>query len=160
MKTALHIQLSVGNSPDRALFEAKAQNTSVTDCIHFEGFQPEPQRYLLPTDIFVLASYKDPSPLVIPEAREAGCAIIASDVDGIPESLDGGQVGILVHPGDSGTLAAALLELLSSTESWQLWRNRARHNLEWLNAQRVSEETLAVYSELLTDQEKHSVTAL
>jgi glycosyltransferase involved in cell wall biosynthesis len=123
-----HLYL-VGNGPDRALFEAKAQNSSVADRIHFEGFQPEPQRYLLSTDIFVLASYKDPSPLVIPEAREAGCAIIASEVDGIPEALDGGKAGILVPPGDSGALAAALLKLLSSTESLQLWRNRARHNL-------------------------------
>lgn len=154
---AAHLYL-VGNGPDRGLFEARVQSTSIPNRIHFEGFQPEPQRYLLSTDIFVLASRKEPFGLVLSEAREAGCAIIASDVDGIPESLDGGQAGILVAPGDSDALAAALLKLLSSTESLQLWRNRAQHNLEWLTAKRVSEETLAVYSELLTDQEKHSVT--
>ncbi|MGH2414711.1 MAG: glycosyltransferase, partial [Microcystaceae cyanobacterium] len=41
----------VGDGPDRAIFEAKAQSTSVANRIHFEGFQPEPQRYMLATDI-------------------------------------------------------------------------------------------------------------
>jgi glycosyltransferase involved in cell wall biosynthesis len=88
----------VGDGVDREKFEVQAQASGFTDRIHFEKFQPEPQRYLKSTDIFVLASHKDPSPLVIPEAREAGCAIIASRVDGIPEALDHGDAGYLVPP--------------------------------------------------------------
>jgi glycosyltransferase involved in cell wall biosynthesis len=71
-----HLYL-VGNGPDRDIFAAQVKLTSVADRIHFEGFQPEPQRYLLGCDIFVLASHRDPCPLVISEAREAGAAIVA-----------------------------------------------------------------------------------
>lgn len=142
-----HLYL-VGDGPDREVFEAQAQSTAVSDRIHFEGFQSEPQRYLLATDIFVLASHRDPSPLVIPEAREAGCAIIASDVDGIPEALSGGQAGMLVLPSNSQSLATALSQLLSEPKILQRWKNQAQQNLEWLTTGRVNEETLAVYREL------------
>jgi len=59
-----HLYL-VGDGPDRSSFEAQAQQTAVADRIHFEGFQPEPQRYLLSTDIFVLASHQEPFGLAL-----------------------------------------------------------------------------------------------
>lgn len=141
----------VGNGPDRELFEAQAKSTNVCDRIHFEGFQPEPQRYLLASDIFVLASHRDPSPLVIPEAREAGCAMIATNVDGIPEALDGGQAGLLVPPADSKALASTLEQLLSDSNSLQKWKEKAKHNLDRLNVVRVHQETLTVYEELIAN---------
>ena len=144
-----HLYL-VGNGPDLAIFETQAQSTAVSDRIHFEGFQSEPQRYLLATDIFVLASHRDPSPLVIPEAREAGCAIIASNVDGIPEALDDGQAGFLVPSQDSQSLTAALMQLLSDPKVLDKQKDQAQKNLERLNVSRVNEETLAVYYELTT----------
>lgn len=143
-----HLYL-VGNGPDRAIFEVQAQSTPVSDRIHFEGFQPEPQRYLLSTDIFVLASHREPFGLVLSEAREAGCAIVASDVDGIPEALDGGQAGILVSPADSHALAETLVQLLSNPNLLHKWKDQAQNNLEWLNVARVNEETSAVYRELV-----------
>jgi glycosyltransferase involved in cell wall biosynthesis len=140
----------VGEGPDRTKFEMQAQRTLVTDRIHFEGFQSEPQRYLLASDIFVLASHREPFGLVISEAREAGCAIIASNVDGIPEALDGGQAGLLVPPADSSALAAVLETLLREPDLLNLWKKRAQHNLQWLTTARVHRETLAVYSELIS----------
>jgi glycosyltransferase involved in cell wall biosynthesis len=154
-----HVYL-VGNGPEREIFEAQAQNTAFSDRIHFEGFQPQPQRYLLATDIFVLASHRDPSPLVIPEAREAGCAIIASNVDGIPEALDGGQAGILVPPKDSHALAEALTQLLRNPHLLHKWKNQAQQNLEWLTVGRVNQETLAVYREFITEKSSTNIKLL
>lgn len=143
-----HLYL-VGNGPDRAKFEAKAQGIAVSDRIHFAGFQPEPQRYLLATDIFVLASHREPFGLVLSEAREAGCAIIASNVDGIPEALDGGQAGVLVPPRDREALAAALAKLLGDPNLLHDQKQRSRRNLEWLTVSHVNEKTLAVYREAI-----------
>jgi glycosyltransferase involved in cell wall biosynthesis len=144
-----HLYL-VGDGPDRAMFEGKARITPFNTRIHFEGFQPEPQRYLLSTDVFVLASYCESFGLVLTEAREAGCAIIASDVDGIPETLDNGQAGILVPPKDSHVLAATLIKLLDNVEQLNHWKNKAQLNLERFSSARASQETLAVYDELIT----------
>ncbi len=139
----------IGNGPNRDEFEEQASKTAFSSRIHFEGFQPEPQRYLLACDIFVLASHREPFGLVISEAREASCAIIATDVDGIPEALDNGQAGILVPAKDSNALAGALVKLLSNSDTLQEWKTKAHQNLEWLNIDRVHQETLAVYDELV-----------
>jgi glycosyltransferase involved in cell wall biosynthesis len=147
-----HLYL-VGDGPERAIFETIINSKVFRDeglheRIHFEGFQPEPQRYMLSTDIFVLASHCESFGLVLTEAREAGCAIVASDVDGIPETLDHRQAGILVPPKDSQQLANALAQLLSDTKQLQKWKFRAKQNLERFSAARVNEETLNVYREL------------
>ena len=143
-----HLYL-VGDGPDRPLFEAMVKNTTLNNRIHFEGFQPEPQRYMLATDIFVLASHCESFGLVLTEAREAGCAIIASDVDGIPETLDHSQAGILVPPKDIPALANTLTQLLSDRQRLDRWKFRAQQNLERFSAARVNEETLTIYRELM-----------
>jgi glycosyltransferase involved in cell wall biosynthesis len=141
-----HLYL-VGDGPDRIEFEQQARKTSFYNRIHFEKFQPEPQKYLLSTDIFVLASHRDPSPLVIPEARAAGCAIIACNVDGIPEALDQGKAGILVPSGDSCALGLTLFQLLNDLDNLKYWQNQASKNLEMLMIERVHKETIAIYLE-------------
>ncbi|WP_016949035.1 glycosyltransferase family 4 protein [Anabaena sp. PCC 7108] len=143
-----HLYL-VGEGPDRSIFEAMAQSTAFANRIHFEGFQPEPQGYMLATDIFVLASHCESFGLVLTEAREAGCAIVASDVDGIPETLDHRQAGLLVPPKDSQTLASTLVQLLSNPELINKWKFRAQQNLERFKVERVNEETVAIYRELI-----------
>jgi glycosyltransferase involved in cell wall biosynthesis len=150
-----HLYL-IGNGPDRAEFEAQAKATAVVDRIHFEGYQAEPQRYLYATDIFVLASRQEPFGLVLSEAREAGCAIVASNVDGIPEALDNGNAGILVPAADPPALADAIAPLLRDRELLKDWKGRSRQNLDWLKVKRVHTETLAVYAELIAGQEVRS----
>jgi glycosyltransferase involved in cell wall biosynthesis len=149
-----HLYL-VGDGPDRAEFELQAESSTVHDRIHFEGFQPHPQRYLQSTDIFVLASHREPFGLVLSEARELGCAIVASNVDGIPEALDEGNAGILVPPANPKVLTEAMAYLLKDFDQLNAWKSRAAQNLEWLGVERVCDETLMVYSELL--REKYQV---
>jgi glycosyltransferase involved in cell wall biosynthesis len=141
----------VGDGADREKFEMQAQDSDFVDRIHFEKFQPEPQCYLKSTDIFVLASHKDPSPLVIPEAREAGCAIVASSVDGIPEALDHGAAGYLVPPKSVEDLAKKLETLLSNENLLEERKQKARANLSWLSLARVHDETMTIYRESLGD---------
>ncbi len=151
-----HLYL-IGNGPDRPQFETQASATAVADRIHFEGYQAEPQRYLHATDIFVLASRQEPFGLVLSEAREAGCAIVASNVDGIPEALDGGKAGLLVPPSDPTALADAIAPLLRDLELLQAWKGRSHQNLAWLKVARVHTETLAVYEALLSEREGKKV---
>ncbi|WP_445927627.1 glycosyltransferase family 4 protein [Leptodesmis sp.] len=143
----VHLYL-VGNGPDRPKFMAQAQRTAVADRIHFEGFQPQPVRYLQATDVFVLASHQEPFGLVLSEARAARCAIVASQVDGIPEALDSGEAGLLVPPGHIERLANTISQLLSDPGLLNAWKSRSHQNLEWTQVSRMHQETLAVYQEL------------
>ena len=140
----------VGEGPDRSVITAYAQTTPFADRIHFESFQPEPQCYLLSTDIFVLASHHEAFGLALAEAREAGCAVVASYVDGIPEVLEYGRAGILVPVKESEILAKVILQLLKKPKLLQEWRSRSQQQLSWLRVDRVEQETLAVYRELLS----------
>ncbi len=148
MHFSAHLYL-VGDGEDRAEFERHARKSLAVDRIHFEGFQPEPQRYLLATDIFVLASDREPFGLVLSEAREAGCAIVATHVDGIPEVLENGKAGLLVPPRDVSALVKALTQLLSNSKQLELWKQRASQNLGWLSVKRVHQETLKVYEDVI-----------
>ncbi|MBD1857795.1 MULTISPECIES: glycosyltransferase family 4 protein [Leptolyngbya] len=145
-----HLYL-VGNGPQRAAFERRARKSPHRKRIHFEGFQAEPQRYLLATDVFVLASRREPFGLVLSEAREAGCAIVASNVDGIPEVLDGGSAGKLIPPKDITALSKTLSGLLTRRDELEDWKQRAQTNLDWLRVERVHQETLGVYQSAIAE---------
>lgn len=143
-----HLYL-VGNGPDRAEFEAQAVSLGLTDRVHFLGFQADAPALLAQTDVFTLASLRDPFPLVVIEAREAGCAIVASDVDGIPEALGFGDAGVLVPPGDVSALADALQDMLTDKAARENWKVQAKANLEWLQVSRVSRDYLSIYEEVI-----------
>lgn len=147
--TDAHLYI-VGSGPDGDAFEARAKASDAARRIHFTGFDARPERYMRGADIFVLASRKEPFGMVLSEAREAGCAIVASEVGGIPEALDGGAAGRLVPAGDPVALRAALAELLGSSEVLEDWRGRARHGLTNFTAQRYCDEMESVYRELLS----------
>jgi len=143
-----HLYL-VGDGPDRGTFEAQANASHFCDRIHFEGFQGNPQSFMLAADVFVLASRRDSFPLVLIEARQAGCAIVASSVDGIPEGLDGGRAGVLVEPQNPDALAAALRRMLMDENERQTWQQRATHGIEAFSVSEMVQEVLNVYREVI-----------
>jgi glycosyltransferase involved in cell wall biosynthesis len=143
-----HLYL-VGDGPDRAEFEVLAHQLGLDGRAHFLGFRADVPALLKAADVFVLPSFHEAFGLVISEAREAGCAVVASDVDGIPEATSFGRAGVLVPPGDHQALGRALHELLADEALRNTWRERAQTDLEWLKVGRVSADYLALYEELL-----------
>jgi len=142
-----HLYL-VGDGPERKLFEQQAAESPFRDRIHFEGFQSKPQAYMLSSDIFVLASRRESFGLVLTEAREAGCAILASNIDGTPEALEGGEAGMLLPPRDPAALANALRLLLDNDELRRDWQKKARRNIDRFTTTRMAEEVEKIYREL------------
>ena len=135
----------VGDGPYRPELEERVRDSPAEGRIHIEGFQPDPGAYLHATDLFVLASRRDPFPVVLSEARAAGCAIIAADVDGIPEALEGGRAGVLFPPGDTSALADRMRWLLEDDGERRRMADAAKSNLDWLSAAHMADRMLAVY---------------
>ena len=94
----------------KALIEEFALQESVT----FLGVLPQEQLSALMarSSIFILPSRSEGLGRVIFEAQAAGCAVIASDVGGIPDLIQHDLTGILVTPGSKDAVKKALLELL------------------------------------------------
>ena len=135
----------LGDGPDRAQFEQLARDRGIGGSVVFLGFRANAELVMKQADVFVLASHADPNPLVIPEARAAGLPIVATRVDGIPESLDGGDAGLLVPPHSPDALAHAIAGLLLAPEQRSRLRTAALRNLERLTVRRMAGETLGVY---------------
>ncbi|WP_244825374.1 glycosyltransferase family 4 protein [Caballeronia sp. TF1N1] len=146
-----HLYL-VGDGPDRGAMETLAAELDLGATVHFTGFVADPRPYLAEADVFALLSLQDPSPLVIAEAREAGCAIVATRIGGIPELLDGGAAGVLVPDGNSAEAAAKLRWLLLDSQARGQLSARARQNLHQLSVERVSNEYLTIYQETLAER--------
>jgi glycosyltransferase involved in cell wall biosynthesis len=151
-----HLYL-VGDGPERALFEAQAHKSRWRERIHFEGFQSVPQAYMLDADVFVLASRRESFGLALIEARQAGCAIVASDIDGISEALDGGRAGLLVPPQNVQALANALCKLLANEDERRMWQRRALQGIETFQVSAMAREVENVYHELIRKKYRKAV---
>ncbi len=68
----------------------------------------------------VMASlWPENAPLVILEARAAGCPVVAPRIGGIPELLRDGRDGLLFPAGDTEALASCLRRLVGSQDRWR-----------------------------------------
>ena len=124
-----------------------ADQSPVADHIHFLGFQSDPRWLLTGATVFVLASRRDPAPLVLIEALEAGLPIVATTVDGVPELLANGGAGLLTPPEDVDALTAAVRKLLDSELERVRLARAAVHRSAELAVERVCADYRSVYGE-------------
>jgi glycosyltransferase involved in cell wall biosynthesis len=150
----------VGDGPERQRFEGLASRSAHGARIHFEGFKVVPQAYMLSSDVFVLAARRESFGLVLIEAREAGCAIVATQTDGIAEALDGGRAGVLIPPRDVFTLANTLSHMLGSDQERAKWRARARQGIENYGIDRMAREVGDVYDNLVEQKNRRQASSL
>jgi glycosyltransferase involved in cell wall biosynthesis len=144
---AWHLNI-VGEGPDRLKLEERVRELGLAERIHFLGVVFHPELWLTQSQIFVLASLAEPFGLVVVEARAAGCAIVASDVGGIPEVLEFGQSGQLVPPGRSNAIADRLAELIADPDLLSTWRRRASQGVERFSAEITAAKYLTLYQKL------------
>ncbi|HEY7592718.1 MAG TPA: glycogen synthase [Actinophytocola sp.] len=119
--------------------------------------QPAEVRQLLShATVFVCPSVYEPLGIVNLEAMACGTAVVASDVGGIPEVVDDGRTGLLVHydPDDEAVFRAGLAEAVNSVLSdperarrmGAAGRERAETEFSWAIA---AERTVEVYRSVL-----------
>jgi glycosyltransferase involved in cell wall biosynthesis len=142
----------VGDGPERGALGALAKQLGIGENVHFAGFVADPRAYLAEADVFVMPAHQAAAPLVLSEAREAGCAIVATKVGGVPEILDNGAAGVLVPPQEPEQLAAKIGWLLMDTPVRAKYAARARRDLERFDVQRVCADYMAVYERAIAER--------
>ncbi len=88
------------------------QNLGVN--IKLLGFVPNARRYMRGFDVFFLPSKKEGLPYVILEAGQAGLAVIASNVGGIPEIIEHNESGLLINPNNFKETSKEIRTLIES----------------------------------------------
>jgi alpha-maltose-1-phosphate synthase len=119
--------------------------------------QPTEVRQLLShAAVFVCPSVYEPLGIVNLEAMACGTAVVASDVGGIPEVVDDGRTGLLVHydPADEAAFRTGLADAVNSVladpgrarRMGAAGRERAETEFSWAG---VAERTVEVYRSVL-----------
>jgi glycosyltransferase involved in cell wall biosynthesis len=138
----------------------RAEELRITECIQWLGVLSEEgvARQLAQSDVLVLPSFQETLPMSIAEAMAAGVPVIATRAGGTPELVEHNQTGLLVTPGRSDELAAALCALLPNAALRRQFGVASRTKALAAYAPRVvAEKTLAVYEMIC--QEKRSVAS-
>lgn len=102
----------VGDGPEKAGLEALADREGLATKVSLPGECDDVRKQMESCTVFVLASRWEGLGRVLLEAMAAGCPIVATRVEGVPEVITDGHNGLLVPPGDSDSLARAVLRLL------------------------------------------------
>jgi glycosyltransferase involved in cell wall biosynthesis len=135
--------LVVGKGGLRKSLETLALRLGMADRVLFAGYHKDPTALYAAMDVCCLPALFEGFGLVLVEAMACGCPVIGSRVDGIREIVEDGSTGFLAEPGDSESLARALMRVYRREYDDGLV-TRARHlvqsrfNLE-TNLDRISD---------------------
>ena len=95
------------------------------------GWVDDPAPYLQSADVFALPSLEEGSgSLALLEALEAGRAVVASRVDGIPEDVQDGDSALLVEPGRVDAWSDALARVLGDVALRRRLSERGRERFQ------------------------------
>lgn len=95
----------------RRELEEKAERLGIGGTVLFLGHRDDIPEVLSCFDIFVLPSLTEGISISILEAMAASKPVIATDVGGNPEVVEGGTTGVLVKPENPDELARAIVAL-------------------------------------------------
>ena len=114
------------------------------------GFRSDVPSVLKGLDLFVMSSVTEGLGTSVLDAMAAGLAVVGTRAGGIPESVVDGGTGLLTPPADAAAMARAIADLLQDDTKRRAFgaagRERARAAF---NADRMVEETAAVYAEVV-----------
>ena len=109
--------LYAGDGPERGRLEEEANKLSMGERVIFTGVRKDIERMYAAMDIFTLPSTSEEAfGMVLIEAMAMGKPVIGTKIGGIPEIIKDGANGVLVPPGDSSALAAAISRYIDNSE--------------------------------------------
>jgi glycosyltransferase involved in cell wall biosynthesis len=111
------------------------------------GHVREAARLIACSDLLVLSSSYEGLPVVAMEALAAGVPVVSTDVGGMPDLIDSGRNGLLTRSGDSGALAAGILQAMRPETHARL-REGARDSGEHVDISRTAEWFDRLYDEV------------
>ncbi|MDY6877407.1 MAG: DUF3492 domain-containing protein [Chloroflexota bacterium] len=97
------------------------------ETFEFAGFHNEPSKIFTEGDISILSSISEGFPYTVLESMSCGRPVVATDVGGVQEALEG--FGVVCKPRDPDDLAAGVIKLLQNDELRQTLGRKARNEV-------------------------------
>jgi glycosyltransferase involved in cell wall biosynthesis len=100
-----------GDGPEMDWVRRAVADLRNAERVRLLGSLDDVATFLAGVDVLIMPSHNEGLPYALLEAMAAGCAIVASDVGGIPEVVQNGVHGRLVPPRDVERLGEVVAEL-------------------------------------------------
>ncbi len=134
--------LMLGKGEEEAALKALAEELGISNRIDYVGYVDNVEDHLKCADVFLLSSHYEAQPLCVLEAMAAGLPVVSTAVGGVVDIVT--DNGILIEPGDTVAMAAAMERLYLDGSLRSRMSGRSARNA---GAFDVS-TTVAGYSEL------------
>lgn len=137
----------VGDGSQRKHLERLAHDLQITDRITFAG-RVSPEKVadeFAQASIFCGLSRSEALGNVFLEAQAAGCAVLATNVGGIPDIVKNGETGILITPDDVDAAVDAIQSLLSDDVLRQTLAQNGQKNAQNYDWQEIAMKYKEIY---------------
>jgi glycosyltransferase involved in cell wall biosynthesis len=135
----------IGDGEMRAALEHQVASLGLQDVVRFAGWQAHPERYIAGSALHVVPSRRDAWSQSAVLAMGLGVPVVASAVEGLPETLANDR-GTLVPAEEPRALASAIGAVLAGLCESDL--DRARAYAERFTPERVAARYASVYRSL------------
>lgn len=141
-----------GHEEYPAELDALARERGVADRIDFIGPQGRDALAALLRDAFavLVPSHSETFGLIALEAQACGVPVLAADAGGLREAIVDGETGLLMRDRDPQHWAAELDALLRNPRRARELGDAGRRRAQRFTWQRTAEQTLEIYSRLLS----------
>jgi glycosyltransferase involved in cell wall biosynthesis len=131
---------------------ARARALGIETRVRWLGWQRNLVTVYGASDVFLLTSRNEGTPVAIIEAMAAGVPVVSTDVGGVKDVIASSDAGVLVPLGDVPALAAAVDRLLADDEfRTGMAAHGRRRVLEQYGIERLLQDIDAVYRDLLSE---------
>lgn len=118
--------LIVGEGRLRKKLEELADKLKIKEKVIFTGFRKDIKDILASLEILVLPSIREGQPIVALEAMASGLPIVATNFEGVNETIENGRTGMLVPVKDVKALAEAIVSVLDDSKKAERLVSQAR----------------------------------
>jgi glycosyltransferase involved in cell wall biosynthesis len=140
----------VGAGEHGGQLRAIVAELGIADRVTFTGYREDRMAFLKGFDVFVLPSRSEGIPRCLMEAMAAGIPIVASDIPGCRNLVDGSSTGLLFPVGDEQALRERVVELSDSAERRASIVDVARQFIETkFSCERMAREYELLYEDLI-----------
>jgi len=124
--------------------------TGYADRVHFTGYREDVPAVLKALDILVVPSWTESFGRVAAEGQAAGCAVVSTNVGGLPEIVSDGKNGLSVAPQDVDGLVAAVSRLAGDPGLRRRLAERGHWTVQRFAVPKHIEQVQALYEAVLS----------
>lgn len=145
----------IGDGPDKEYYRDLVKELQLEKYVTVTGFVKDVSDYYTKMDVFVFPTVWELEGfgLVVPEAMSYGLPVVATKTGPVPEIVDDGVTGIIVHPKDEKALAKAIITLYKNKKMSDTYgANGYKKAKKMYNLETVSKDMVTVLRKAIANE--------